>query len=78
MEELKALLQKSAADYNAALLELKGKYEAERISREAIEVAVKTAKEEQDKVVKDVEAHLEEIQKKAAAWNSFGQQQQET
>lgn len=77
MDELKVLLQKSAADYNAALLELKGKYEAERISREAIEVAVKTAKEEQDKVVKDVEARLEEIQKKAAAWDRFGQQQQE-
>jgi len=40
-------------------------------------VAVKTAKEEQDKVVKDVEARLEEIQKKAAAWDRFGQQQQE-
>lgn len=77
MDELKELLQKGAKEYNEKLLELKGQFEAEKQAREAIATAIKTAKDEQDKLVKDIEARLIELQKSSKRVDMYGREMPE-
>lgn len=74
MDELKELLQKSAKDFNDHVTALKSQVQAEQQAREAVEKAIKEAREAQDTVVKSIEARLEELQKAAKSRDRFGRE----
>lgn len=74
MDELKELLQKSAKDFNEHVTALKSQVQAEQQAREAVEKAIKEAREAQDTVVKSIEARLEELQKASKSRDRFGRE----
>lgn len=74
MDELKELLQKSAKDFNDHVTALKSQVQAEQQAREAVEKAIKEAREAQDTVVKSIEARLEELQKASKSRDRFGRE----
>lgn len=76
LEQLKALLQKSTSDYNAALAELKNAKDAQ--GTELVQLKTKLAETEatMQGTYKQLENAIEELQKKAAAFDRYGEQQQ--
>lgn len=77
IEELKALLQKSIGEYNAALVELKG---AKQTQGDEL-VVLKTKQAETEAKMQDAykkfEQAIEELQKKAAAFDRYSESKQQ-
>lgn len=76
LEQLKALLQKSISEYNAALVELKGAKEAQGGELSQLKTKQLEAETVMQDAFKKFENAIEELQKKAAAFDRYGEQQQ--
>jgi HK97 family phage major capsid protein len=76
LEQLKQLLQKSIADYNAALVELKGAKDAQGTELNQLKAKQLETETVMQDAYKKFEQAIEELQKKAAAFDKYGEQQQ--